>query len=145
MTVATFTWSSGNDLASITDAIGNVTSFVFDASHRVTQVSQGKGSDVAVTRFAYLSSGSSQWTDVADANSDQSVPAPQALHTIYDIDPSTRLVLDTKDPYGNKQSRTYTPYNDVQTSTTAAGGTTTNSWASNGGGRWIPRRRRRPR
>lgn len=132
VTVATFTWSAGNDLASVTDALGDVTSFVFDASHRVTQVSQGKGSDQAVTRFQYFKA-TGEWTDVADANSDQSLPVGSAVHTIYFIDSSTRLVSSARDPQGNTQSRTYTPYNDVQTSTTAGGGVTTNAWGSNGG------------
>lgn len=133
-TVASFLWSPGGDLGLIIDGVGHATSFAYDSNHRVTQVQQGEaGLDMAVTRIAYLSSGSSEWTDVADPNSDQSVGVGQALHTIYDIDSSTRLVKDAKDPYGHIQSRTYTPFNDVQSSTTADQGTTTNDWSSNSG------------
>nr|WP_279671632.1 RHS repeat protein [Flexivirga meconopsidis] len=128
---ASFTWTSGGDLASITDGDGNVTSFTYDSSHRVTKVSQGKGSDLADTRFQYFAS----WTDVADPNSDQSVQPSAAAHTIYDVNTSTKLVSKATDPLGHTQSATYTPFNDVASATNGVGGTSTNSYSSgvNGG------------
>lgn len=131
-TEASFTYSSAGDLASITDGDGLKTSFVYDSSHRVTSVSQGKDSDLAITRFKYLSS---THTDVADPNTDQSKDVVDVPHTIYYFDSSTKLVTKALDPLGHEQSATYTSFNDVASATNAVSGKTTNDYSSgvNGG------------
>lgn len=131
-TEASFTYSSAGDLASITDGDGLKTSFLYDSSHRVTSVSQGKDSDQAVTRFKYLSA---THTDVADPNTDQSQDVVDVPHTIYYFDSSTKLVTKALDPLGHEQSASYTSFNDVASATNAVSGKTTNDYSSgvNGG------------
>ncbi|MGN6413432.1 hypothetical protein [Flexivirga sp.] len=131
-TEASFTYSSAGDLASITDGDGLTTEFVYDSSHRVTSVSQGKGSDQTVTRFSYVSA---THTDVADPNTNQSQAVADVPHTAYTVDAETKLVSKAVDPLGHEQSATYTSFNDVASATNGVGGKTTNDYSSgvNGG------------
>lgn len=132
ITEASFTYSSAGDLASITDGDGLVTSFVYDSSHRITSVSQGKGTDQAVTRFSYVST---THTDVADPNTNQSQAVADVPHTAYTISPDSKLVSKAIDPLGHAQSATYTSFNDVASATNGVGGQTTNDYSTgvNGG------------
>ncbi|RNI25420.1 RHS repeat protein [Flexivirga caeni] len=124
---ASFAWTSGGDLASITDGDGDTTAFTYDSSHRVTSVSQGVGSDQAVTRFGYVSSTE---TDVAGPDTNQLSAVGSVPHTTYALNPTTELVSKATDPLGHSQSATYTPFNDVASATNGVGGTMTNSYSS---------------
>lgn len=128
--VTTFTYTSGGDLATITDPTGAVTTVSYDSSHRVTAVAQGNGADTATTRFQYLSSSSTNfWTDVASPTSDQSLAPWAAAHTVYDLT-GAKLVSSVNDALRHIRSATYTPQSDVQSSINGVGGTTANTFPS---------------
>ena len=72
-------------------------------------------------------------TQVASPTTNQSEPVSSVPNTTYTIN-SQDLVTKAVDPAGNTRSASYTPFNDVQTSTNGlSGGTTTNTYTSNGG------------
>lgn len=126
---------SGSDLTSITAPEGGVTSFTYDANHRVTKVEQSNttaGSPgTAVTRFSYASDTETQ---VADPRSDQSATVADAKHTTYTLD-GNDLVTKAVDAAGRQQSRTYNAANNGVASSTvgagATGSTTTNTYGAN--------------
>ncbi|WP_141399128.1 RHS repeat-associated core domain-containing protein [Curtobacterium sp. 'Ferrero'] len=132
----TFAYTNG-DLSSITAPTGGVTSFTYDATKRVTKVSQANttaGSPgTAVTRFSYTDG---DHTQVADPRSDQSQAVASAAHTTYTLN-SDDLVTNVVDAAGRERSKTYNAANNgVATSTTGAAGdsgsgTTTNTYGKN--------------
>ncbi|MDF8263211.1 RHS repeat-associated core domain-containing protein [Luteipulveratus flavus] len=125
----TFTYSSAGDLASITDGLGNVTTITTDASHRVTAVGQGKGTDVATTRFAYASA---TQTLVASPISNQAVAPSQTYHATYTLNDDER-VTKSSDPLLRERDTTYTPFFDVASQTNGTGGTATGTYGANSG------------
>jgi RHS repeat-associated protein len=152
----TYTYDSAGNLTRITDPIGKVFTFGYDAGHQLTSIQTPttetptsatvtydsqhrvtaltrlwgtKSTNLATTRLSYVST---TQTQVADANTDQAQPVSAVPHTTYTFN-SDKRVTQTTDPAGNSRSKTYTPFQDVATSTTAEGGTTTNTYGANGG------------
>lgn len=126
--VTKFTYTSAGDLATVTDAVGTVTTMTYDSYHRVTAVAQGTGASTATTRFEYFST----YTDVADPTSDQSKLPYAVPHTLYGLT-SDQLVASAKDPLGRNRSATYTSQSDVLTSTSATGAQGANVYGANSG------------
>jgi len=131
-----FTYDSAGLLTQIAAPGGVTTQIGYDASKRVTSVTQvetatgGPGS--SVTRLAYPSSTS---TLLADPNTSQSSAVSAVPHTTYTLD-STQRVTNVVDAAGRTQSRTYTPNFDTASSTSGTGSgasTTTNTFGANNG------------
>ena len=104
-----FTYTTGGDFASITNPEGNTTALEYGAGHKVTSVKQGKGSDLATTRFSYASS---TQTLVADPDTDTGQAVASVDHTTYTINASQR-VTKTVDPLGHTRDKTYASYSAV--------------------------------
>lgn len=130
-TTIRFGYDSAGDLTSIENGAGATTTLCYNSSHQVTSVSQPYGSSgkTATTRLSYVSSTETQ---VATPNTDQSQPVSSVPNTTYTIN-SQDLVTKAVDPAGNTRSTSYTPFNDVASSTNGAGGTTTNTYGANSG------------
>lgn len=124
-----FTYSAAGDLASITDPLGNVSTFVYDANHRVISFSQGKGADIATTRLVYASA---TQTLVASPTSDQSASPAATSHTTYALNADLRVTAVT-DALGRARSASYTPSFDVASATNGIGGTASATYAADGG------------
>lgn len=132
-----FGYDSAHDLTSITtpptsQGVDEQTTITYDSAHRVTSLTRflgPKSTDLATTRLSYVSS---TQTQVADANTDQTLPVANVPHTTYTLD-SQKRVTKVTDPAGNSRSTSYTPFNDVATFTNAVGGTTTNTFGANSG------------
>ncbi len=151
-------YSSGGHLASVTDTIGGVTGFATGSGTDTGQVvtitnpagstttlgfSGSKASQVSqsntapgspgtsITRLAYPSS---TQTLVADPTTDQSQPVASVPHTTYDLTTDgSMLVSSATDADGHTRLRTYTPLQDIASSTPASGGSTTFSYGANNG------------
>ena len=124
-----FGYTARGDLASITDGTGAVTSFTYDTAHRVTSVGQGSTTDVATTRFSYVSS---TQTQVASPTTDQGAAVSAVPHTTYTVNADQRVTSVT-DAVGRSRSRTYTPFFDVASATNGTGGTASGTYGANGG------------
>lgn len=75
---------TGDDLTSISNGAGDEVRFVFDAEHRVTQVTQvvPGGSGDAVTRLVYQSEAV---TLMADPTTNSTLPVASVPHTRYEL------------------------------------------------------------
>jgi RHS repeat-associated protein len=127
-----FGYGANNNLNTITAPGGAQTSFTYDDNGRVDSITQptANSSVHAVTRFQY----NRGQTLVADPNSNQSQTPDVAAHTTYDLTSDGQLlVAQALDPLGNSRSKTYTPFNDVASSTDAAGQTTNTAHGANSG------------
>ncbi|MER7588850.1 RHS repeat-associated core domain-containing protein [Micromonospora sp. NPDC127501] len=155
-----YAYNANGDLTEICSLTEDDVRFAYDSSHRITKISSGiRGSDVgsvatltydsahrvtsiqrvideedapgatAVTRWAYPSA---TQTLIADANTNQSQPVTSVPRTTYTIN-SDKRVTKAVDPEGKTRENSYTPYNDVLTSTNGTGGVTSNGYAANGG------------
>jgi RHS repeat-associated protein len=131
-TTISFGYDSSNDLTSITNGDNVTTTLTYNSNHQVTAVSQpyGSGGGTATTRLSYVSPTETQ---VATPNTDQSEPVASVPNITYTIDPATSLVTNVVNQAGNTESTTYTPFDDVATSTNAVGGVTTNTYGANSG------------
>lgn len=107
------------DLTTITNGAGKQTAIQYDASHRVKKVTQENPAGGAATRFTYYSAGE---TLVASPNNTEAIPS-NGPQTEYFLN-AQELVTSVVDPLGRGRSKTYTPFNDVATSTSGTGGTT---------------------
>lgn len=98
-----------NDLTSITNTGGDVSTFSVDSAHRVTSVTQqNPGGTDATTRFAYAAGQAT----VAGPDTDQAQAISAVPHTTYTVG-AGYLVTRAVDPLGRNQSATYTPMDDV--------------------------------
>jgi RHS repeat-associated protein len=130
-TTITLGYDGSHDLTSIKNGAGATTTLIYNSSRQVTAVAQsyGSGASTATTRLSYVSSTE---TLVATPTTNQSEPVSSVPDTTYTIN-SQDLVTATKDPQGDTRTASYTPFDDVQTSTNGLTGTTTNTYGSNGG------------
>lgn len=124
-----FTYTDSGDLASITDALGNVTKVTYDDKHRATSVAQGKGSDMATTRFSYASD---TQTLIADPTTSQSSAVSAVPHTTYTLD-STDRVTSATDALGRKRDTSYTSSFDISSQSNGMGGTASATYGTGGG------------
>ncbi|TQN35374.1 YD repeat-containing protein, partial [Blastococcus colisei] len=124
-----FGYSSAGDLSSITAPGGAETTFAYDAGHRVTTVTQpSDAAGDAVTRSSY----DAGQTLVADPNTDPAQAVPAVPHTTYALTADGMLLAEkATDPTGAERSATFTPFQDVAT-TSNSSGTTTFGYAANG-------------
>ncbi|HEV3379585.1 MAG TPA: RHS repeat-associated core domain-containing protein, partial [Trebonia sp.] len=131
-TTISFGYDSSNDLTSITNGDNVTTTLTYNSSHQVTSVTQPYGSSggTATTRLSYVSPTETQ---VATPNTNQSEPVASVPNITYTIDPTTSLVTKVVNEAGDTESDTYTPFDDVATSTNAVGGVTTNTYGANSG------------
>jgi RHS repeat-associated protein len=131
-TTITLGYDGSHDLTSIKNGAGATTTLVYNSSRQVTSVAQTYGSSgaPATTRLSYVSATETQ---VANPTTNQSEPVSSVPNTTYTIN-SQDLVTKTVDPAGDSRSTSYTPFNDVATSTNGLSSTpTTNTYTSNGG------------
>jgi RHS repeat-associated protein len=132
-----FGYDNSHNLTSVTTptttgGVSEQTTISYDSSHRVTSLTRligPKQTDIATTRFSYVSSTETQ---VADPNTDQTQPVANVPHTTYTLDSQDRVTKVT-DPAGNPRSISYTTFNDVATFTNAVGGQFVNSYSVNKG------------
>lgn len=135
-----FGYDSAHNLTSITtptvstDPSGpdDVTTFTYDSSHRVTSITRqiktsASGAPPAVTRLSYVSSTETQ---VAEPNTDQTLPVASVPNYTYTLD-SQQRVTQVTDPAGNSSSFTYNSFNDVKTFTDALTHMFTNTYGAN--------------
>lgn len=128
-TTSRFTYSAAGDLASITDPLGNVTTLVYDGSHRVTSLAQGRSGNMATTRFSYASATS---TMVAGPTTNQSLAVSSVPHTTYALS-STQRVVSVTDALGRSRAASYTLFFDIASATNGTGGTASAVYGANGG------------
>lgn len=118
----TFTYTPAGFLGSVTAPGGILTEFGYDAATgRVTSVTQptATAGTNAVTRIDYPDA---QTMRVAEPNTDQSQGIGSVPRTTYTLTTDgQKLVASASDPTGAVQSRTYTPFLDVASSTDPAG------------------------
>lgn len=120
----------------ITSPTGAVTDISYDASDRVTAITErntttGSPGDSS-TRFAYSSA---TQTLVADPNTNQGSAVSAVPRTTYTLNADQRVTAAT-DAMGRAVSKTYTPDFDTATATSGTGasaGTTTNTFGANDG------------
>lgn len=126
-------YDGSHDLTSIENGAGNTTALDYNSSGQVTSVSQPYGSSgaTATTRLSYVSATETQ---VADPNTNQSDPVSSVPNTTYTLNAQDLVTSTVEEPSGDTRTTSYTPFNDVQTSTNGlSGGTTTNTYDANGG------------
>jgi YD repeat-containing protein len=147
-----YTYDAAGNLWKVTDAKGGVTTFGYDATHRMTSITgPGTGSVAQVTNIAYDSSNrviSVSRIIPGDTTAVTTYDYATAGHTKvtdpdghpavdYTVDSLRRVtaVTDPKNP-SSTALVTYGAYstdNKVQSSTNASGGTTTYDWTANAG------------
>lgn len=111
------------------DGVGGVTNFTYDSTHRVTAVARGTSSDLATTRFSYVSA---TQTQVASANTDQAQAVSAVPHATYTLN-SDKRVTGVTDPLGRRVSASYTPFFNVSSASNGTGGTATGTYGANSG------------
>ncbi|MFF5173090.1 RHS repeat-associated core domain-containing protein [Micromonospora sp. NPDC000089] len=127
-----FEYDAAGDLTKITTKDNTFVTITYDGQHRVTsltQVTDPATMQGSTTRLAYPTSSQ---TLVADARQDISLAVSAVPHTTYDLNGDKRVTKAT-DPAGNSQSKTYTPFSDVATSTSREQGISANTHGANSG------------
>jgi len=123
--VTSFGYDTGNpdvgmrqNLTSMTDPNGVVTRFVYDSIHRVTSLTRDVGGINAQSVFDYLAvDGHTRVFDPDHA---------RATNTFTDYTHAPNgAITNTVDPKGNQTSATWTTNNQIASTTNALGGTTT--------------------
>ena len=125
----TFLYSATGDLETVFDGTGGVTRFGYDAGHRVVSVARGSTTDLATTRFSYVSS---TQTLVAAPTTDQTAGVSAVPHTTYTLNADKRVSAVT-DAVGRSRTASYTPFFDVVSASNGTGGTATATYGANNG------------
>ncbi len=150
-----YTYDAAGNLWKVTDARGGVTTFLYDAAHRMTSIAgPGSGNVAQVTTFGYdaanrvtsvtraIPGDTTAVTgyDYSTANMTKVTDADGHPPVTYSIDALGRVISisDPKNPDpGAATNVNYSPSyfsdNKVQSVRNALGGTTTNVWGANGG------------
>ncbi|MGW3983876.1 LamG-like jellyroll fold domain-containing protein [Streptomyces mirabilis] len=127
----TISYFKNGDIASMTDPDGQVTSFTYDNLGRMLTKKAVSDSYPAGLTTTYTYDGDSQITgevDPAVTNRVTSATHQKSTSTVFDADGmiSSQTVADLGGGDASRtQSYTYTPYDQVKTTTDAAGGMTT--------------------